>query len=90
MLTRLARDNPAELYKMLLKEAAKEQVEGVSEAGIKFLNAIRRMIDEYIEYYQEEYGENWFEVFESDWKGLYSDIVADHSKELLEYVRSII
>lgn len=87
---KLATENPALLYKMLLKEQAKIQVEGVSKSAMDFLNAVRDSIDEYIDIYQEDYGENWQEVFESDWRSLYYEVLEKHSDKLLEYVRSIV
>ena len=90
MLSKIANENPALLYKMLLKEQAKSKIEGVSEAAMDFLNGVRDNIEEQIDYYKEEYGENWQEVMESDWKELYSEILENQKDNLLEYFRSII
>ena len=87
---KLAEDNPARLYKMLLKEQAKAEVKYISEAGQAFLNAIRDRIDDYIEIYQEDYKENWQEAMEADWKGLYREILEGKDDLLLEYFRSIL
>ena len=87
---KLASENPAVLYKMLLDERAKAEVEHISKAGQAFLNAIRDRIDDYIEIYQEDYKENWQEAMEADWKGLYHEILEGKDNLLLEYFRSIL
>ena len=87
---KLAEDNPARLYKMLLEEQAKAEVKCISEAGQAFLNAIRDRIDDFIDIYKEDYGENWQEAMEADWKGLYYEILENKEDVLLEYFRSII
>ena len=87
---KLANENPALLYKMLLKEKAEREVKYISQAAQDFLNAVRDSINEYIDIYQKDYGENWQEVMESDWNGLYYEILENHKDLLLDYFRSII
>lgn len=87
---KLANDDPALLYKMLLEERAKAEVECVSQAAQDFLNAIRETLDQHIDIYQKEYGVHWQEVMENDWKSLYYEILEKKEDLLLEYFRSII
>lgn len=89
---KLADENPARLYMMLLDESAKAEVKYISKAAQDFMNGVREKILEYIDLYKEDYGEHWQEVFESDWQGLYAEIL-DGQRErdnLLEYFRNLL
>lgn len=87
---KLASENPALLYKMLLDEHAKAEVECISKAGQAFLNSVRDSIDDYIDIYKEDYGENWQEAMEADWDSLYFEIIEHTKNSALEYFRSIL
>ena len=87
---KLASENPALLYKMLLDEHAKAEVEYISKAGQDFLNSFRSNIDDYIDIYKEDYGENWQEAMEADWDSLYFEIIENSKDSALEYFRSIL
>ena len=87
---KLASENPDLLYKMLLDEHAKAEVEYISKAGQDFLNSFRSNIDDYIDIYKEDYGENWQEAMEADWDSLYFEIIENSKDSALEYFRSIL
>lgn len=87
---KLASENPALLYKMLLDEHAKAEAEYISKAGQAFLNSFRSNIDDYIDIYKEDYGENWQETMEADWDSLYFEIIENSKDSALEYFRSIL
>lgn len=87
---KLASENPAVLYKMLLDERAKAEVQYISKAGQDFLNSFRDSIDDYIDFYKEDYGENWQEAMEADWDSLYFEIIEHAKDSALEYFRSIL
>lgn len=89
---KLANENPAQLYMLLLEERAKAEVKYISEAAQKFLNGVRNKIVQKIEDYEEEFGENWQEQFEKDWGFLYYEILDDKQERdnLLEYFRNLL